>query len=197
MPFQSLQSHIHIPVLRSQAERGDDRGLVPGLQSPGARSSFNIDGTKAFEASGSPHANINNAVLSRTRSGVAQDGAPPANCGVARHPGFEQYTVLQERLQSKGPLLVGGRRLLRFVSELALDRLQELDPFQLFAEPVSKDVKDYYTVIRYPIDFSTIRRRAQWGLYGSLVCVALEVKLMCANARAFNGEGSFYAMAAR
>lgn len=94
------------------------------------------------------------------------------------------------------PLPVDQRRLLRLVITLALDRLQDLDPFDLFAEPVPQGVVGYAEAIEFPIDFSTIRRRAQWEVYGSLTDLALDVELLCANALAFNAKESIYHNAA-
>ncbi|CAN0563708.1 unnamed protein product, partial [Ectocarpus sp. 12 AP-2014] len=50
----------------------------------------------------------------------------------------------------------------------------------------------YAEAIEHPIDFSTIRRRSQWELYGSIHELALDVQLLCANARTFNGPGTIY-----
>lgn len=93
------------------------------------------------------------------------------------------------------PLPIDQRRLLRLVITLALDRLQHLDPCDLFAEPVY-GVVGYAERIQFPIDFATIRRRAQWEVYGSLTDLALDVELLCANARTFNGPESIYGQAA-
>lgn len=78
------------------------------------------------------------------------------------------------------------------VATLALDRLQQLDPMNLFKDPVPVGVAGYAEAIEYPIDFSTIRRRSQWELYGSIRDLALDVQLMCANAMTFNGAGTIY-----
>lgn len=92
--------------------------------------------------------------------------------------------------------LIERKRLLRLVATLALDRLQELDPLDLFKDPVPSGVAGYAETIEFPIDFSTIRRRSQWGLYASIRELALEVELLCANAKAFNAPGTVYHTAA-
>lgn len=91
---------------------------------------------------------------------------------------------------SKQP--IEQRRLMRMVATFALDRLQQLDTFNFFKEPVPAGVAGYAEAIEFPIDFTTIRRRSQWGLYGSIQEVALDVQLLCANARTFNGPDSVY-----
>lgn len=106
-----------------------------------------------------------------------------------------------EGWSEEGPVLpakpsIERKRLLRLVATLALDRLQELDPLDLFKDPVPSGVAGYAETIDFPIDFSTIRRRSQWGLYTSIGEVALEVELLCANAKAFNAPGTVYHTAA-
>ncbi|CAM9761574.1 unnamed protein product [Scytosiphon promiscuus] len=84
------------------------------------------------------------------------------------------------------------RRLMRMVATFALDRLQQLDPLNLFKDPVPAGVAGYAEAIEFPIDFSTIRRRSQWGLYGSIQDLSLDVQLLCANAKTFNAPGTIY-----
>ncbi|CAN0393130.1 unnamed protein product, partial [Hapterophycus canaliculatus] len=91
---------------------------------------------------------------------------------------------------SKQP--IERRRLMRMVAAFALDRLQQLDPLNLFKDPVPAGVAGYAEAIEFPIDFSTIRRRSQWGLYGAIQDLALDVQLLCANARTFNPAGTIY-----
>ncbi|CAB1120028.1 unnamed protein product [Ectocarpus sp. CCAP 1310/34] len=95
-----------------------------------------------------------------------------------------------------GQLPIERRRLLRMVATFALDRLQQLDPLNLFKDPVPDGVEGYAEEIEYPIDFSTIRRRLQWEVYGSIHQLALDVQLLCANARTFNDPGTVYHTAA-
>ncbi|CAN0234774.1 unnamed protein product, partial [Ectocarpus fasciculatus] len=98
----------------------------------------------------------------------------------------------QQQEEVDGKLPIERRRLLRMVATLALDRLQQLDPLNLFKDPVPDGVEGYAEAIEHPIDFSTIRRRSQWELYGSVRELALDVQLLCANARTFNGPGTIY-----
>lgn len=102
----------------------------------------------------------------------------------------------EEGSSSPANLTLERKRLLRLVATLALDRLQELDPLDLFKDPVPSGVAGYAEAIEFPIDFSTIRRRSQWGLYASIMDLALDVELLCANARAFNAPGTVYHTAA-
>lgn len=88
------------------------------------------------------------------------------------------------------------KRLLRLVVTLVLDRLQELDPLDLFKDPVPSGVAGYAEAIDFPIDFSTIRRRSQWGLYASIRELAFDIELLCANATTFNAVGTVYHTAA-
>ena len=78
-------------------------------------------------------------------------------------------------------------RLLRLVVSHVLDRLTDVDQFGLFQEPV-KGVRGYKDVIKFPMDFATIRRKLLWNCYASIRDVAQEVRLICSNAMAFNAS---------
>ena len=101
------------------------------------------------------------------------------------------YPVFRQNKSRPGKQSIEQRRLVRMVATHALDRLQQLDPLNLFKDPVS-GVPGYTEAIEFPIDFTTIRRRSQWGLYGSIRDLALDVQLLCANAMAFNDADSIY-----
>lgn len=89
------------------------------------------------------------------------------------------------------------RRLIKLVSMLALDRLQQLDPLDLFRDPVPAGVKGYADAIKFPIDFSTIRRRVRRDAYVSVMDLAAEIRLLCANAKTFNSNVSVWYATAR
>ncbi|KAH9737094.1 hypothetical protein KPL71_018330 [Citrus sinensis] len=55
------------------------------------------------------------------------------------------------------------------VLELILDILQRKDTNEIFAEPVdTKEVEDYYEIIKEPMDFGTMRAKLHEGMYTSL-----------------------------
>lgn len=89
-------------------------------------------------------------------------------------------------------MAIAEGRLLRLVAVAALDRLQELDPADHFRYPVPENVVGCAEAIKQPIDFSTIRRRLQWGQYRSIADVEREVKLLCTNALEFNPPDSIF-----
>lgn len=73
----------------------------------------------------------------------------------------------------------------------ALDRLADLDQFDLFGKPV-EGVEGYEEVIKSPMDFSTIRRRLQLGCYPSISTLALDVLLVGTNSMTFNAPGGLH-----
>ncbi|CAN0225389.1 unnamed protein product [Ectocarpus sp. 12 AP-2014] len=134
-----------------------------------------------------------------TSRGTVDNGGGVSGGNISRRTGagdsrldVETEPQQQEQEDLTGQLPIERRRLLRMVATLALDRLQQLDPLNLFKDPVPDGVEGYAEAIEHPIDFSTIRRRSQWELYGSIHELALDVQLLCANARTFNGPGTIY-----
>lgn len=94
-------------------------------------------------------------------------------------------------------VLLARRRLLRLVSTLALDRLQQIDTLNLFRDPVRAGAKGHAGAIKFPIDFATIRQRVQWDEYGSIPRLAADVRRMCANAITFNSQMPSWSATAR
>lgn len=130
----------------------------------------------------------------RDTSPRGSDASGGGGSGSAAATGGERWSEEGPAPPAKPP--IERKRLLRLVATLALDRLQELDPLDLFKDPVPSGVAGYAETIDFPIDFSTIRRRSQWGLYASIGELALDVDLLCANAKAFNAPGTVYHTAA-
>lgn len=89
------------------------------------------------------------------------------------------------------------RRLLRLVSTLALNRLQQLDPLDLFRGAVPAGAKGYAGAMKFPVDFLTIRRRVQWDAYGSVLNLAADVRRMCTKPKVFNSAWSLSYATAR
>lgn len=88
------------------------------------------------------------------------------------------------------PGVLERRRLLRMVVTMALDRLQDRDSLNVLKGLVADAGGGYTEAIRCPIDFSTIRRRLQWGLYESLTDLAEDVKLLCKKTMDFTSPGT-------
>lgn len=71
-----------------------------------------------------------------------------------------------------------------------------------FLEPVdARDVPDYYTVVKDPMDFATLRARvargaAAAGAYATLDQVVADIRRVFANARLYNAADTVYAKAA-
>lgn len=60
-----------------------------------------------------------------------------------------------------------------------------------FRNPVnSLDIPDYLTIIKRPMDFSTMKKKLQNGEYSSVRSFVDDIQLICDNAKTFNGEQS-------
>ncbi|KAL7130943.1 hypothetical protein ABFS83_13G166300 [Erythranthe nasuta] len=82
--------------------------------------------------------------------------------------------------------------------ELILDKLQKKDVYGVYAEPVdSKELPDYYDLIKYPMDFATVRRKLQNGSYETLENFEHDVFLICSNAMQYNERHTVYHKQAR
>lgn len=57
-------------------------------------------------------------------------------------------------------------------------------------DPVELDLPDYFTIIKHPMDFSTIQKRLENGLYHSIDAFSADVHLTFDNATTYNQEGS-------
>ncbi len=75
--------------------------------------------------------------------------------------------------------------------------LQEFDKDCFFAEPVNEaDVPGYSSIIKKPMDFSTMRRKATNHEYSSLKMLETDMRLMISNCMTFNPKDSVYYKAA-
>ncbi|KAK7305572.1 hypothetical protein VNO77_43478 [Canavalia gladiata] len=65
---------------------------------------------------------------------------------------------------------------LKQILEIIIDFLQRNDPDELFAEPVNPDVvKNYYEIVKQPMDFGTMRAKLHEGMYTNLEQFKAEV----------------------
>ncbi|KAM6597634.1 hypothetical protein CsatA_008158 [Cannabis sativa] len=84
------------------------------------------------------------------------------------------------------------------ILELILDILQRRDTHKIFAQPVDpNEVDNYYTIIKEPMDFSTMRTKLQEGHYTSLEKFEHDVLLITSNAMHFNSSTTIYYKEAR
>ncbi|WVY92363.1 hypothetical protein V8G54_031451 [Vigna mungo] len=77
------------------------------------------------------------------------------------------------------------------------------DPDELFAEPINPDVlymlnilalkvKDYYKIVKQPMDFATMRAKLHENMYTDLNLFKLDILLICSNAKNVNPKTSVY-----
>ncbi|KAL5053015.1 hypothetical protein RYX36_033697 [Vicia faba] len=90
------------------------------------------------------------------------------------------------------PLL--DKKLLLFI----LDRLQKKDTHGVFSEPVDpEELLDYHDIVKHPMDFGTIRKKLDEGLYICLEQFENDVFLVCSNAMQYNSSDTIYYRQAR
>ncbi|CAN6463951.1 unnamed protein product [Victoria cruziana] len=85
-------------------------------------------------------------------------------------------------------------KLLLFI----LERLQKKDTYGVFSEPVDpEELPDYHDIIEHPMDFSTIRKKLNTGVYTVLEAFESDVFLICSNAMHYNAPDTIYFRQAR
>ena len=71
--------------------------------------------------------------------------------------------------------------------EDALNKLQKLDKFHIFAYPVTEDIAPgYFSIISRPMDFATLRAHVKNNDYLSMYPFCVDVETMYRNALAYN-----------
>ncbi|KAI9153061.1 hypothetical protein LWI28_005238 [Acer negundo] len=84
------------------------------------------------------------------------------------------------------------------VLQRIIDILQRRDTNEIFAEPVDpEEVKDYYKIVKEPMDFGTMRAKLHEGMYTSLEQFEHDVFLICGNAMHFNSPATIFFRQAR
>ncbi|XP_061385490.1 bromodomain-containing protein 7-like isoform X1 [Danaus plexippus] len=90
------------------------------------------------------------------------------------------------------------RKPLSRLLEQLLRNLEKRDPNQFFAWPVNDNfAPGYSTIIKKPMDFSTMKQKIDDNEYKSLNCFISDFKLMCNNAMKYNKPGTVYHKAAK
>ena len=83
------------------------------------------------------------------------------------------------------------------ISMAVINALQSEDKLSIFGEPVTEAMaKNYFDIIRNPMDLSTMKDKANRGFYKSLQSLRQDFELMCLNAVVFNKTGDEYWTAA-
>ena len=82
---------------------------------------------------------------------------------------------------------------LRKMLNNAMKKLIDLDGYKFFYEPVTaKDVPDYFSVIKKPMDFVTMRRKLNEDKYPYWSLFVEDFELICQNCITFNLPNSIY-----
>ena len=95
-----------------------------------------------------------------------------------------------------------SRRTLTMLSQMVMKFVNELeksDPQDVFAMPVTDQIAPgYSTMIRHPMDFSTIKAKCEGLEYESLAAVRFDAHLMCSNCLKYNTEDTpFHSLATK
>lgn len=115
--------------------------------------------------------------------------------------GTDTHTQNGTRMLDAGPTtaatttrLPGNKKLLLLI----LDKLQKKDTRGVFAEPVDpEELPDYHEVIEHPMDFGTVRKKLDGGLYTTLEQLEADIYLICSNAMEYNAPSTIYFRQAR
>ncbi|KAL5706137.1 hypothetical protein ACHQM5_024345 [Ranunculus cassubicifolius] len=86
------------------------------------------------------------------------------------------------------------KKLLAFI----LDRLQKKDTYGVYSEPVDpEELPDYFDIVDTPMDFGTVRKKLEDGVYTSLEQFESDVFLISSNAMQYNAPDTIYFRQAR
>lgn len=69
-------------------------------------------------------------------------------------------------------------------------------PFLNPVDPVADSCPTYYSIIKHPMDFSTIKKKLQQNQYETMDGFIDDIKLICSNAKIFNGDKSMIGLTA-
>lgn len=67
-------------------------------------------------------------------------------------------------------------------------------PLRKPVDPEKDSAPDYYDIIKKPMDFHTIKKKLNGGIYNSIDQFYNDIKLICKNAEIFNGKNSMLAL---
>ncbi|KAL6058330.1 Bromodomain-containing protein 3 [Balamuthia mandrillaris] len=70
-------------------------------------------------------------------------------------------------------------------------------PFNQPVDPVALNIPDYFTIIKHPMDLSTVKNKLQTGSYATINDFASDVRLIFSNAVTYNEPGTWIFNAAR
>ncbi|KAK1362219.1 putative DNA-binding bromodomain-containing protein [Heracleum sosnowskyi] len=137
----------------------------------------------------SPETNTNNIIItSRSADGDLMSAEQQENVGKATD------TLHGSSLETGPTTPLLDKKLLVFI----LDRLQKKDTYGVFSEPVDpNELPDYNEIIEHPMDFGTVRRKLDAGLYSNLEQLEADVLLICSNAMQYNSSDTVYFRQAR
>lgn len=67
-------------------------------------------------------------------------------------------------------------------------------PFRAPVDPVRDHAANYFQIVTNPMDFGTMKKKLHSGQYQSIDQFTDDIKLICSNAKLFNGETSMFGL---
>ncbi|KAI5171791.1 histone acetyltransferase [Nematocida sp. LUAm3] len=125
---------------------------------------------------------------------------------------YKEYQLTSENISS--PMDIPGLKKVGFTKEMENDlkkggtlkdllsylctELQNYNTAWPFLEPVNgEDVKDYYTIIKNPMDLSTVEKKIENNEYKSFEEMDKDINLVITNCCTYNAPGTQYAKCAK
>lgn len=119
--------------------------------------------------------------------------APPAKRSRLRSAQQRSPTARAQQPALRGPQGKSDERPLQKLLCHLLNDLRKMDPHELFAWPVSDVISPGYSaLIHSPMDFSTMKKRADDNHYTCVSEFREDVKLMCDNAMTYHRSDTVY-----
>ncbi|XP_024150708.1 bromodomain-containing protein 7 [Oryzias melastigma] len=135
---------------------------------------------------GSPEDEKSKKKMTKKKKG--QDGEADEDREQSRTPIRSELDKMEEKEQT--PLQEALNQLIR--------QLQRKDPSAFFSFPVTDLIAPgYSSIIKRPMDFSTMKEKVKKGCFRSLDELKVDFKLMCENAMIYNKPETIYHKAAR
>ncbi|KAF8941153.1 hypothetical protein EDD21DRAFT_349781 [Dissophora ornata] len=127
--------------------------------------------------------------VEREGSAPRREGSAPATTKSARKGKAPKRLVTPKMTVSEPP----KKKELSVVCYKLLDNFVKRDAYVLFTHPVDVTlVPDYPTVIKNPMDFSTMRAKVDRNFYPNIDEFLKDFQLVCDNARLYNSKETLY-----
>ncbi|KAG0370110.1 pre-mRNA-splicing factor prp46 [Gamsiella multidivaricata] len=134
-------------------------------------------------------AGLSTIIASEAKDDSAREGSAPAMTKSGR-----KGKALKRPSTPKSTIpTIPKKKELSVICNKLLDNFIRKDVYVLFTEPVDPIlVSDYSTVIKNPMDFSTMRAKVERNFYPNIDEFLKDFQLVCDNARLYNAKDTLY-----